>query len=185
MKRILGAITALAVSVSLTSLAATSASADPLSADDAVARTLSLSPEESVALAQELDLTVRSSTLTLGYEERTTYTLDSGSTIVVEKPASKPGEIAPAWSVGVGWGWYVYLNQSDQRVLAAGGAAGLAVAICGATALIGCAAITAAMTTLAAWIADRGGICTGSKPYLEYRASPTGQLSYRCVVAPG
>ncbi|MEK8228658.1 hypothetical protein NKG05_25625 [Oerskovia sp. M15] len=106
MKRIIGAVVALALSLSLTSLVATSASAEPPSADEtgSAVQALTLTPEESVALAHELDLTAKSSTLTVGDVERTTYTLDTGSTIVLEKPVPTPGQITPAWSVGVGWG---------------------------------------------------------------------------------
>lgn len=185
MKRIVGAVLTLALSFSL-SLVATSASAEPRVPVEAgpTGQALRLTPHESVALARELDLATKSSTLTLGDVERTTYTLETGSTIVLEKPAPVPGQITPAWSVGVGWGFYLYLNQSDQRVLVAGGGAGLAVLICTATATVGCAAITAAVTGAAQWINDRGGICTGSLPYLEYRVKPIG-TSTRCVASPG
>jgi hypothetical protein len=47
--------------------------------------------------------------------------------VVVEQPRSTGGLVSPQFSVGAGWGIYIYLNRSDQMVVAAGGAAGLAV----------------------------------------------------------
>ena len=80
---------------------------------------------------------------------RTTYTLPSGSVVVVESPRPTPGTVTPLFSVGAGWGIYIYLNTADQKAVYSGGAAGLAVLICGSTALLGCAAAAAALAAAA------------------------------------
>lgn len=120
---------------------------------------------------------VPSATSVLGSIIRTTYTLPSGSTIVVERPRTTSGTVSPQFSIGVGWGTYIYLNQRDQIVVAAGGAAGLAVVICASTTVIGCAAVSAALAGAAAWIAERGGICPSR---LEIRHF-LGVYSFKCV----
>jgi hypothetical protein len=114
-----------------------------------------------------------------GETKRVTYILPSGSTVVVMKPIGGGGDVTPQISISAGWGLYIYLSRNDQIVLAAGGAAGLAVLICGSTVLIGCAAATAALTGAAAWIATRGGICPTSAPRLEIRI--LGYTRYKCV----
>lgn len=116
-------------------------------------------------------------TTRVGSTNRITYTLPSGSTLVVVQQSSDV--MRPQFSVGVGWGVYIYLNRSDQIVVAAGGAAGLGVLICAATTVIGCAAVAAALTGAATWIANRGGICSASTPRLEIRI--LGYARYSCV----
>jgi hypothetical protein len=97
--------------------------------------------------------------------------------VVVEQPRSTGGLVSPQFSVGAGWGIYIYLNRSDQMVVAAGGAAGLAVLICAATVLIGCAAATAALAGAATWVAVRGGICPSR---LEIHTT-VATTSFKCV----
>jgi hypothetical protein len=108
---------------------------------------------------------------------RTVDTLPSGSTVVLERPRVAPGTVTPQFSVGAGWGIYVQLNRSDQTVLVNAGAAGLAVLICEATALVGCAAATAACACAATWVSNRGGICPRR---LEIRILPW-MNTYSCV----
>ena len=172
--------------MALASFSGTAASAAPESAGAGQPQILTLTPQESTEFARQISAAAELSSTKLipGGRSQTKFTLRSGSTVVLEKPADS-GTVTPAWSIGVGWGWYLYLNQSDQRVLAQGGAAGLAVLICDATALVGCAAVTAAAVAAAAWITDRGGICTGSKKYLEIHTSTQGILAFKCVTAPG
>jgi len=90
---------------------------------------------------------------------RTTYTLPSGSTVVVERPRTMPGTVTPQWSVSAGWGLYIYLNQVDQKAVYNGGAAALGILICGSTGLIACAAATGALVAAATYFDERGGIC--------------------------
>jgi len=85
------------------------------------------------------------------------YVVGSGS-IVTAAPQSTSVDASPLFSVGVGWGVYIYLNRVDQGAVATGGAAGLAVAICAIPAVnvFGCAAVVAVLATAAFYIAAYG-----------------------------
>lgn len=101
-------------------------------------------------------VTVSGSTLTITYTS-----LFSGGAIVLAEPVQRTSKgIQPQFSV-VGCGWFdvcIRLDRTDQAVLAAGGAAWLAVAICAVPAVgwISCATVTAALTIAAGYIAVNG-----------------------------
>lgn len=162
---------------------AANASAGPVSASTAqvsvATGAIALSePRHVIALSAALDAGgVPSHPSVLRGTVRTTYILPSGSTIVVERPRVTSGAVSPQFSIGVGWGTYIYLNRTDQQVVAAGGAAGLAVLICASTTVIGCAAVSAALAGAATWIATRGGICASR---LEIRHF-LGVYTFKCV----
>lgn len=91
--------------------------------------------------------------------------VDTDQLTLVPSPGSQAP--TPNYSVGIGRGLYVYLNQSDQRLVAAGTLMVLGPAICGASVGFGCAALYFGLGVAAQWINDRGGICTGTKTRLE------------------
>lgn len=72
----------------------------------------------------------------------------------------------------------IFLNRTDQGALAAGGAAFLAIAICAIPAIgwIGCAAVAAALTIAAFYIATNG-LCART---LQVGLLPPGRDT-RCV----
>ena len=88
-----------------------------------------------------------------------TYVVGSGS-IVAVVPQSTGVDASPLFSVGIGWGVYLYLNRVDQGAISTGGAAGLAILICAIPAVnvFGCAAVVAVLATAAFYIAAYG-IC--------------------------
>jgi hypothetical protein len=66
----------------------------------------------------------------------------------------------------------LYFSRSEQLTILAGSGAGLVVLICGATALLGCAAASAVVGAAFQWLSNRGGICPTSKPKLGVRYFP-------------
>jgi hypothetical protein len=79
------------------------------------------------------------------------------------------------------WGLWVciYLSHTDQIYLAAGAIAFVTVLICGATALIGCAAASA-LAAAAALYVSRHGICSGGRR-LRAQVQYSGGFAFECV----
>jgi hypothetical protein len=67
----------------------------------------------------------------------------------------------------------IYLSRSEQLIILAGGSATIVAIICGATALLGCAAASGLVAAAFQWLNDRGGACPTSKPKLKIRYFPT------------
>jgi hypothetical protein len=91
-----------------------------------------------------------------------TYTLETGSMLVLNEPAGKSNNLRPQLSVG-GCGLLtlcVWLNRGDQLVLAAGGTAFLVGVICAASAGLACLVAGVAMAMAFQWISNRGYICS-------------------------
>lgn len=84
----------------------------------------------------------------------------NGTVLTLQEPVSGPPTVTTSIRVG-GCGFLqlcVYLNRTDQGALAAGGAAGLAIAICAIPAVgtAACAFVAAALTAAAYYIAAHG-----------------------------
>lgn len=133
--------------------AATSASASPVSVSEAGAPSTAL---VQTTTAGPIRVVESATQLPAG---GTSYVVGSGSVVtVVPEKAAAAGVVSPQFSVGVGWGVYIYLNRIDQGAVATGAAAGLAVAICAIPAVntFGCAAVAAVLATAAFYIAAYG-----------------------------
>ncbi|WP_157109603.1 hypothetical protein [Rhodococcus sp. WMMA185] len=121
-------------------------------------------------------------------------TQPGGPRVVIEttEPAPlAPGEIAPKLRAGFGNGIYLYLNHTDQTVLATGGAAALGIAVCAIPGIgqAGCASAVGALAGAAAYIATNG-FCTkpstgsASTPgelEINYLDFPNPLPSFKCV----
>ncbi|WP_139277778.1 hypothetical protein [Rhodococcus marinonascens] len=112
-------------------------------------------------------------------------TQPGGPRVVIETtgPAPlAPGEIAPKLRAGVGSGIYLYLNQTDQKVLATAGAAALGVAVCAIPYIgqAGCASAVGALVGAAAYIAANG-ICRPGELEINYADFPNPLPSFKCV----
>jgi hypothetical protein len=96
-----------------------------------------------------------------------TYTTQSGSTFVMTEPSgSRALAIQPKMGLG-GCGWFqlcVFLNQTDQRALAAGLLAAEGILLCGllSETLIGCAIVTGVLAAAYVYI-DAHGICSNNR----------------------
>jgi len=123
----------------------------------------------AIQLAPALDATSAAKAITFtALQVRSTYTLESGSLVVLTRPLSGGAQVTPQFSVGVGWGFYVYLNRVDQAAVIAGGAAALAAAICLVPAVgNGMCAVVIGLVAAAAVYLDAYGKCPTSKPRLE------------------
>lgn len=66
----------------------------------------------------------------------------------------------------------LYFSRSEQLIILAGGSATIVAAICGATALLGCAAASGLVGAAFQWLSSRGGACPTSKPKLKVRYLP-------------
>ena len=79
------------------------------------------------------------------------------------------------------WGLWVciYLSHTDQIYLAAGIVGFVSVVLCGATGLIGCAAIRALAAAAAVYVA-RHGICSGGRR-LRAQVQYSGGFEFECV----
>lgn len=89
-----------------------------------------------------------------------TYTLPSGSKLVLEEPVG-PNVVTPQWSVG-GCGFLrvcVWLNRGDQLIVMAGVFGVLAAAICFAVPVIGCIVVAGALAAANQALNNRGYIC--------------------------
>lgn len=89
-----------------------------------------------------------------------TYTLPSGSKLVLQEPAG-PNVVTPQWSVG-GCGFLracVWLNRGDQMIVRAGSFTALGILICAAVPAIGCAVVAGALAAAAVALQQRGYIC--------------------------
>jgi hypothetical protein len=139
-----------------------------------------LTQHEWTQLKAELEASSLPRTVTVSGGTRTyTYTLPSGSALVLSEP-SKKADLAPMLGVG-GCGWFnvcIYLNRVDQGALATGGAILLTAAICAIPAVgwLSCAAIAAAIAVGAYYIAAYG-FCPR---YLQIGLIPPGS-NVRCV----
>lgn len=142
----------------------------------ATALTLAIAGPAQAALPPE-----RTAPATLGASSSEVVFSASGSTIVLMRSL---GASTTNPDVSFGWGplgYRIYFTQTDQKVIAAGGGAGIASLICGASLGIGCATAAGLVAGGAIWISEHGGICTGAKPRL--RLTMVGMLTpvYECV----
>jgi hypothetical protein len=67
----------------------------------------------------------------------------------------------------------LYFSRNEQLVILAGSGTTIAVLICGATALLGCAAASGVVAAALQWLSNRGGVCPTSRPKLKVRYFPT------------
>jgi hypothetical protein len=67
----------------------------------------------------------------------------------------------------------IYLSRSEQLTILAGAGGTIVALICGATALLGCAAASGIVASAFQWLSNRGGACPTSKPKLKIRYFPT------------
>jgi len=98
----------------------------------------------------------------------THYTVQGATLVQTISPT--PSTVYPVVAdptLSFGWNIYWTFSQSDQRILAAGGAGAIAAAACEASVGFGCVAAGAAAAAGVAWINERGGICTGSRPRMQ------------------
>jgi hypothetical protein len=139
-----------------------------------------LTQQEWKQLKAELESSSLPRTVTVSGGTRTfTYTLPTGSALVLSEPSEKTS-VTPMLGVG-GCGWFnvcIYLNRVDQGALATGGAILLTAALCAIPAVgwIGCAAIGAAIAVGAYYIAAYG-FCSRN---LQIGLIPPGS-NVRCV----
>jgi hypothetical protein len=98
-----------------------------------------------------------------------------GNLIGVKQAKGCASDLVPLFSEG-GCGFLqrcIYFSRSEQLIILAGGGATIVALICGATALLGCAAASAVVAAAFQWLSDRGGVCPTSKPKLKVRYFPT------------
>ena len=112
-----------------------------------------------------------------------TYTIKSGSTLVLSEPTSRLASVTPGAAPNLyfgGCGWFqlcVYLNRADQGALAAGGAAGIAAVLCLAGGPVVCVAAAIAAAIAASYVSSYG-FCPGD---LQIEVAPWPGSNLRCV----
>ena len=120
------------------------------------------SPQAWVQIKAQLNSSSLAHEVTVAGGVRTlTYTLPSGSKLVLEEPVG-PGVVTPQWSVG-GCGFLrvcVWLNRGDQMIVMAGSFTTLGILICAAVPLIECAIVAGALAAAATALQQRGYICS-------------------------
>lgn len=122
-----------------------------------------------------------------GESVETWYEID-GSTLsqVVLTNASTSFPVVADPRLTFGTRIYWSLSRTEQKYFGSMGAAGAAAYLCGQTAGLGCAAAVAAATGIGMYLADRGGACPASKPWLQvgmpygYPANPVPGVSIAC-----
>lgn len=144
-------------------------------------------PEQIADLQQALEsqgYTPESSTsdgvLTKRYEIDT----PDAPRVVVEttEPApTPPGTITPYLHVGVGNGFYVYLNRADQNALIGGGAALLGASICGIPGVgqAACAGVGTALAAASGYLMTNG-LCSNELE-INYLSFPNPTPRFKCV----
>lgn len=104
-------------------------------------------------------------------DRATVYGLDSGSVVVVQDKR----HLHPRFSVGVGRAVYVYLNQTDQKAVKAGGGAAIGLAVCALPAVgQGACAGVMVVVAMATVYLTKNGFCPRAKPTLELRTAGIG-----------
>lgn len=94
----------------------------------------------------------------------TTYTLDNGTEITIPDNWNQP---VPYVSAGPSLaGPWIELTPLEQQMLVGGGVAGLAAAICTASAGVACPVATAAATAAGFWLSNNGGVCSNNRRLL-------------------
>ena len=86
-----------------------------------------------------------------------TYTMESGTQLVLEEPAGPQADVTTQVSAG-GCGWFrlcVYFTPTEQRMILAGYGAALGAAICAVTGPAGCAVAAVVIAVAAAYLNDQ------------------------------
>ena len=139
-----------------------------------------MTQQEWATLKADLNSSSLGHTVTVNGGTRTfTYTLPTGSTLVLSEPVGPQSGVTPELGLG-GCGWFqlcVYLNRADQSALIQGGLAALAAVICIIGSPAACVVAAFALGAALSYIGSNG-FCSNQ---LQVELLPFPGTNVRCV----